>query len=43
MLRRSYDAVVWDWNGTLLDDVELSVEIVNELLFEHGISALEAE
>ena len=43
MLRRSYDAVVWDWNGTLLDDVELCVEIVNELLFENGISALEAD
>lgn len=33
-------AIVWDWNGTLLDDLELSVEIVNGLLDEHRLPPL---
>lgn len=28
--------VIWDWNGTLLDDAWLCVEILNLLLEEHG-------
>ncbi len=28
--------IVWDWNGTLLDDVELCVDILNKALLEHG-------
>jgi len=31
---KRYDSIVWDWNGTLLDDVDLSLEVVNELLGE---------
>ena len=36
----SYTAVIWDWNGTLLDDVQLSLDIVNEILAEQGLAAL---
>ena len=28
--------VIWDWNGTLLDDVELCVEGLNWLLAQFG-------
>jgi phosphoglycolate phosphatase len=38
-----YDAIIWDWNGTLLDDVEVSLEIVNEILGDHSLSPLTAE
>lgn len=31
MLER-YRHVIWDWNGTLLDDARLCVEILNEIL-----------
>ena len=33
-----YRHVVWDWNGTLLDDVAVAVEVVNRVLgkFEAG-------
>ncbi|MBN1868831.1 HAD family hydrolase [Candidatus Sumerlaeota bacterium] len=31
-----YRHVVWDWNGTLLDDAWLCVEIVNGLLHRRG-------
>jgi len=38
-----YNHVIWDWNGTLLDDAWLSVEIINQLLTERGLSAVTAE
>ncbi len=28
--------ILWDWNGTLLNDVDICVEIVNGLLEAHG-------
>lgn len=28
--------VIWDWNGTLLDDLQLSLRLLNELLEESG-------
>ena len=40
---RSYQAVIWDWNGTLLDDVGLCLLIVNELLADHGVPSLSSE
>lgn len=33
-----YKHIIWDWNGTLLDDVWLCVEIVNNLLSTHNQS-----
>lgn len=29
-------AVCWDWNGTLLDVVEICLQVMNDLLIEHG-------
>ncbi|ODU54455.1 MAG: hypothetical protein ABT01_08450 [Clostridium sp. SCN 57-10] len=28
--------IIWDWNGTLLDDVDASVDIVNDILRAQG-------
>ena len=28
--------ILWDWNGTLLDDVPLVVKINNEVFARHG-------
>ena len=33
-------AVIWDWNGTLLDDVELSIGVVNDILDDHALPRL---
>ncbi|MBN1465939.1 HAD family hydrolase [candidate division KSB1 bacterium] len=30
-----YQQVIWDWNGTLIDDVVLCVQIINELLAKY--------
>ncbi|NLI53317.1 MAG: HAD family hydrolase [Clostridiales bacterium] len=37
---RNYDLVIWDWNGTLLDDTEMCYRIANEMLVERGMSPL---
>lgn len=30
------DVVLWDWNGTLLDDVDVCIRCLNRLLADHG-------
>ena len=32
-----YDHIIWDWNGTLLDDVDLCINVVGKLLIEHDL------
>lgn len=32
------ELILWDWNGTLLDDVALSLDALNRLLAEYGYS-----
>ena len=36
MFINKYDTIIWDWNGTLLNDVWLCVDIVNNLLTNHN-------
>jgi phosphoglycolate phosphatase len=33
----TYDHIIWDWNGTLLDDVELCASIMNYLLRKESL------
>jgi phosphoglycolate phosphatase len=33
--------VIWDWNGTLLDDVDHAIGVMNRLLEEHGLPSLD--
>lgn len=40
MLRR-YRHIIWDWNGTLLDDLDLSIDIMNGLLRRRGLPTLD--
>ena len=35
--------IIWDWNGTLLDDLDLSLHAVNVLLEERNLPKLSAE
>ncbi len=37
-----YKCIIWDWNGTLLDDVPLNIGIVNTLLRERGIKTIDS-
>ena len=36
----SVEAIVWDWNGTLLDDVDICVDSINEMLVPRNIPPL---
>jgi phosphoglycolate phosphatase len=35
-----FDHVVWDWNGTLLDDARFCIDIMNELLRRRGLPGI---
>ncbi len=35
------ETVIWDWNGTLLDDVEANRKIINTMLLKRGLKPLE--
>ena len=39
----TYSHILWDWNGTLIDDVWLCVEIINGMRARRGLPALDAE
>ena len=34
---KKYTNIIWDWNGTLLDDAWLCVDVMNGMLKEHGL------
>ncbi len=38
-----YSNVIWDWNGTLFDDVSLCVEVINWLLVQKGLPKITVE
>ncbi len=38
-----YKHIIWDWNGTLLDDVELCLDIINGILSRRNIKTLSLE
>jgi phosphoglycolate phosphatase len=42
MAKSRYRHVIWDWNGTLLDDAWLCLEVMNRLLARHRLPALDA-
>ena len=38
-----YKTIIWDWNGTLLDDLELSLGATNTLLRDRNLPTLSVE
>lgn len=39
----AYRHIIWDWNGTLVDDVWLCVDVVNAMLKDHALSPINAD
>lgn len=35
-----YREIIWDWNGTVVDDVSLCVEVIGELMHESGLKPI---
>ncbi len=40
---KKYRHVIWDWNGTLLDDAAVCVGILNSLLAKRGLPAVDLD
>lgn len=38
-----YSHVIWDWNGTLLDDLQLCLDVINEILSKRQLPKLTKE
>jgi len=38
-----YKHIIWDWNGTLIDDVWLVVETMNKMLKKRNLSKIDSE
>jgi phosphoglycolate phosphatase len=43
MQTRKYTHIIWDWNGTLLNDAWLCVEVMNRMLTERELAPLSLE
>lgn len=41
--KKKYDHIIWDWNGTLLNDVDIVIEAMNTLLKKRGLPLLDAD
>lgn len=37
---QKFEGVIWDWNGTLLDDTEMAVQVMNKILDRRNIPQL---
>ncbi len=37
---QKFDHIIWDWNGTLMNDVEIAVASVNVMLTENNLSTI---
>lgn len=40
MLIKNYKHIIWDWNGTILNDIDLSLNIINNILKERNLNTL---
>ena len=38
-----FETIIWDWNGTLLDDVAIAVDSINKLLYRRGLNEISIE
>ena len=36
----NYEHIIWDWNGTIFNDVDLSVSLINDLLAKYGLNLI---
>jgi len=43
MPKKTYSHIIWDWNGTLLDDLNLCLEIINALLNKYHLPPISSD
>lgn len=42
-IKTKYRHIIWDWNGTLFDDIELSVSVINGVLSRRNLQKITIE
>ncbi len=42
-MKQPYDYLIWDFNGTILDDVDACITSANRLLVAHGLPAISSK
>lgn len=42
-MNRQWEHILWDWNGTLLADTSICVDVLNELMAERGLTPITHE
>lgn len=42
-MSNSYDFILWDWNGTLIDDVYVALNSVNDMLIKRKMNTIDIE
>ncbi|MCP4439484.1 MAG: HAD family hydrolase [Aureispira sp.] len=40
---KPYNTIIWDWNGTLLNDIDLCIDIANKLLSDQNKTSLDKQ
>lgn len=35
--------LIWDWNGTLLNDIEVCVDVISGMLLDHGLAGIDRD
>jgi len=38
-----YNLIIWDWNGTLIDDLQISIDAVNDMMDVRGLPRITKE
>jgi len=39
----SFDTIIWDWNGTLLDDLDICITAMNKMLVSRDMATINSE
>ena len=39
----AFKSIVWDWNGTLLNDLQVGVDVLNDMLGRRGVAPLNVD
>ncbi len=40
---RTYKHIIWDWNGTLLDDLTMAIDAINVILAKYDLSTIDQQ
>jgi phosphoglycolate phosphatase len=40
-MSKKYHSIIWDWNGTLIDDSWLAIEVMNDMLFRRSLKPID--